>query len=130
MPAGAFAAPESLYRAFDSGEKSKCPYCNHTHILSCDEYKDVWADLCSERNKILLFKFQKFNYNSKNPEYITSEKLKEIEILLGKLSGYPDCCVKAYVEGKDGTHMSKTIHPKYILCDKCEKYYLKDIEEK
>lgn len=107
---------------------SNCPYCNHSHILSCKEYKNAWYELCSERNKILLFKYFKINYNSENPEYIKSEKLKEIEILLGKLSGIPDCCIEAYVKGRDGRYMSKEIKEKidtnYVLCEECKKYYL------
>ncbi len=105
------------------GEKSRCPHCNHIHILSCNLYNIIWENLCKEKDKILLFKFYTTGYSSKTPEYITSQELKEIEILFGKISGFPNCCIKSYVEGREGKHMSKRINSNYVLCEECEKLY-------
>ncbi len=118
----------SLY--FISIHKSTaiCKYCGHDHILTCGQYTELWE--CLDRLRMLLLKIYYKSDSYPSTHEIIPNELKNIERLLGQISGYPDCCCDAYVNGKSGRDMDKRIDCNYVMCDNCEYELIKEWTEK
>jgi len=100
-----------------------CPICRSSHIFTCEQYSELWNLLVRLRSIL-----SKIYYGS--PSYpkdvVFTDEIKDLERILGKISGYPDCCCEAYVNGKDGRRMDKRINSNYVLCDDCEKILIEE----
>ncbi len=107
---------------------ARCQYCGQSHILTCSQYTELWD--CLDRLRVLLFKIY-YKSDSYPSNYGTvPNELKNIEKLLGQISGFPDCCCEAYANGKSGRDMDKRIDCNYVMCDSCEDELIKEWIEK